>query len=216
MSRTAYITIFGRGTPATSECYGLRAFMQSFRGEGDVAEFFAYDDPNLLTRVTQTVWGCERVILCGHSYGGAAVKWISDRWAGHAAGNPKVDLAVFFDPAPEAAHFHQFFSWQAADANLMSRWHVPLGVVRRAICLYQRNEMLVPGVLGICGVPFVPVPTVADVVCRDDSPPELSGRVRNFNVTGWGLYHCHMLGDARVQALVSRAIRESLSEGEGL
>jgi pimeloyl-ACP methyl ester carboxylesterase len=181
--------------------------MQSFASDGDVADFFAYVDPNLLTRITQAAYGCERVILCGHSYGGAAVKWLLDRWAANADGNPQVDLAIFFDPAPEAAHFHQFFSWQAADANLLSRWHVPLTVARRAICLYQRNEMLVPGVLGVCGVPFVPAPPAADVVCGAD-PPELAGRVQNFNVTPWGLYHCHMLGDARVQELVRRAVEE--------
>jgi pimeloyl-ACP methyl ester carboxylesterase len=205
--RTAYITIFGLGTRATSDYHGLRAFMQSLvaRGSGgDVAEFFAYDDPNLLTRVTQTVWGFEGVILCGHSFGGAAVKWILDRW--QPDGNPRVDLAIFLDPAPEGLHFHQFFSWQAADANLMSRWHVPLGVARRAICFYQRNEIAVPGLVGVCGVPFVPVPTVADVVCREGEAPALSGSVQNFNVTGWGLYHCGMLGDARVQEIVRRAI----------
>jgi len=205
MGRCAYLTIFGLNTPADSDCYGLRALMQSFAGAGDVCLFFAYDDPQLLSVLTEHAWGFERVILCGHSHGGAAVKWIVDHWSGE--GNPRVDLAIFLDPAPEAIHFHQYFSWQVADAGLLNRWHVPLEVVRRAICLYQRNEMLIPGVVGVCGVPFVPAPAVADAVCESGkAAPGLAGRVQNFNVTGWGLYHCHMLGDPRVQALLTQAV----------
>jgi pimeloyl-ACP methyl ester carboxylesterase len=186
--------------------------MLSQAGAGDLAGFFAYDDPELLPRVTELARAATRVILCGHSYGGAAVKWILDRWT--PEGNPRTDLAVFLDPAPEAAHFHQFFSWQAADANLLNRWHVPLLSARRAICLYQRNSMVIPGLIGVCGVPFVPVPTVADVICRQDEPPPLAGRVQNFNITEWDVHHCHMLGDARVQQLMRRAIQETLLEGE--
>jgi len=206
--RTAFITIFGLNTPADSDCYGLRALMQSFAGAGDIAAFFAYDDPQLLASVKAAVAGFDRVVLCGHSHGGAAVKWVLDHWAAEGA-VLRADLAIFLDPAPEACHFGQFFSWQAADANLLDRWHVPLSVCARAVCIYQRNEMIIPGVIGVCGVPFVPVPVVADTLVspgREASFDPSVASVQNINVTAWGVFHCHMLSDERVQGLVKVAV----------
>jgi hypothetical protein len=38
--------------------------------------------------------------------------------------------------------------------------------------------------------------------------------VQNFNVTDWGVHHCHMLGDERVQDLVAGAIHHTLCKEE--
>jgi hypothetical protein len=206
---TAYLTIFGLDTPADSDCYGLRALMQSFAGAGDVARFFAYDDPSLPAKLQEVAQGYDRVVLAGHSHGGAAVKWILDRWS--VSQHAPAALAVFFDPAPEQLHFGQFFSWQAADANLLDRWHVPLSACKKAICFYQRNEQIA-GLIGVCGVPFVPVPIARDLAVATaatlSAPLDENAQVQNINVTGWGLLHCHLLSDTRVQAIVQDVVRE--------
>jgi pimeloyl-ACP methyl ester carboxylesterase len=202
---TAYLTVFGLNTPSGSECYGLRGVMESLAQAEDRVRFFEYDQKDLVSAVTAAAVGFERVVLCGHSFGGAAVKWVLEQWKGE--GNPRVDVAVFLDPAPEGIRFGQFFRWQDGDRDLMKRWRVPLKVVERVVCVYQRNSVVMGGLVGVCGVPFVPVPPVADVVCvAGELAPRLAGRVQNFDVTGWGVHHCHMLGDWRVQELIRRAV----------
>ena len=212
--KTARIVIFGLNSPVVfpdgtlNDNYGLRTLIESFVRDGDPAPLFlAYDDPQLLTKASDYFASADRREMYGHSHGGAAVKWIVDHWS--IAQTAIVDLAVFLDPAPEQWHFGQFFSWQAADANLDDRWHVPLSVCRKSVCIYQRNEQIIPGIIGVCGVPFAPVPRRPDATVEGwpnggiPIPPDAI--VENINVSAWGVYHNHMLSDPRVQNLMRSA-----------
>jgi hypothetical protein len=204
----AHVGVWGLGTPADSDCYGFRQFIEGIAlSEGSKSFFYAYDQlppEHLCLQILEDTEACTGLTLYGHSHGGAFLKFFLD-WISVNRPAIKVSLAFFMDPAP-CPNFMQFFSWQAADASLKNRWHIPLNAVIQAICFYQRNEQIVPGIIAVCGVPFVPDPFVSDTWCSGDKLPEVSGNIINFNVTGWNLYHCHMLADKRVQQLILRAL----------
>jgi hypothetical protein len=206
--KTAIIVLPGLNTDPASDCWGLRPFVENLLaaeldGTGSQAFYFAWDKVRADT-VAAAVAGFERIIAIGHSFGGAAVKWLADQFAAGAVKTTigegtaatsvmltvTIDLAVFLDPAPNGDRFHQFCSWQMADISDDFRWHCPPSI-HAAICFYQRNEQIIPGIIGVCGVPF-----------------HSRLNVTNVNVTKWGLYHCHMCGDSRVQAMIAAAIEE--------
>jgi hypothetical protein len=212
--KTLFVPILGLNTPADSDCYGLRQFVQSLAHPEDALLFLTFDDPQLESKIQAESKTCDQIILFGHSFGGAAVKFLLDRW--NVLGSLTVALAVFFDPAPNVDRFNQWFSWQMADASLNDRWHIPSSC-QRALCFYQRNEQIIPGLIAVCGVPFVPQPDATQVdqipsggAIVDLMLPTRVGEVININVTQWGLLHCGMLADNRVQTLVRSLVEDIL------
>jgi hypothetical protein len=207
--RTAFIVFFGLDTPATSECYGLRPFAEGQRdllNNGSVTFFFEWNHTTY-EDVIEATKGFGRLVLMGHSFGGAFLKHFLNR-ATRDPLAPQIDLAVFFDPAPNLDQFGQFFSWQSADQNLRDRWYIPT-IAIRALCFYQRNQVIIPGLVGVCGVPFVPSPIVPDLVLSPDHTTDVVVNphdVVNVNVTKLGLQHCDMLGDPTVQAITANVI----------
>jgi hypothetical protein len=198
--KTAIVTLPGLNTNPATDCWGLRPFVENLLaaeldGTGSQSFYFAWDKVTVADYLA-AVAGFDRVVAIGHSFGGGALKWLGDLLAALATpqSQPKIDLGIFLDPAPNGDRLHQFYSWQMADLSNAFRWHCPPSI-KEAICFYQRNEIFIPGLAGVCGVPF----------------HEREG-VRNINVTDWGLYHCHMCGDSRVQMTMEAAINPELPE----
>lgn len=211
-----FATIFGLGTPASSSCYGLREFVSTLAQEysAKVNNFYAYDSVSA-GQIDSETHEADVLIGLGHSHGGAAWKWLADRLAVSQSLNRRMRLVLCFDPAPEFFHFGQVFPWQSADQSLSNRWNMQMLTVDQAICFFQRNEMILPGV-GVCGVPFVPDPYRPDFVLdqRQSLDPQLDppweGKVININVSKLGVHHCSMLENTQILNLVKTYIANSI------
>lgn len=180
-----FIGIAGLNTSSEGDMLGMKAFLwkEADLRRGGASVFLQYDDPNLLEKVETAAKGYDIVIIVGHSFGGAAAVWLSERVSF------AVLLTVLLDPAPNIDRFHQFYPWQIADILSTARW--TLGkAANKAICFYQHNMQI--GGIGVCGVPIV----------------ERPGSQRNIDVTPWGLVHNDMVSDPRVLAVISYAFTQ--------
>jgi hypothetical protein len=183
----ALIGLAGLNTDPLSDIWGLRPLLEDAADKypGAKASFFGWDNAVFERDLLPILQTNTTVILAGHSFGGAKAKqWGED--INKALQNstlkqkPKL-YGLFFDPAPNIL-LGQSCDWQTAVASPQHRWHAP-APFNFSVLYHQTNEKLIPGI-GVCGVPFYPAKNVI-----------------NYNVTKLGLYHCHMVGDSRIQAV---------------
>lgn len=190
--KTLFIGLAGLNTEPESDMLGLRPFLldQASRRADASTLFLSYADPDLVQKVEAAINSVDRVVMFGHSFGGAAAVYLADTLNNNGSIR-QIDLMVLLDPAPNEDRFHQHFPWQLARYNPDIRWKLPERIVRKAICFHQFNMQFF-GAIGVCGCPLY----------------EVEGKYRNIDVTPWGLDHNGMVSDVRVQAVAAYAIDE--------
>lgn len=206
--RVGIIVIPGLGTPASGDCHTLRILSQKLADlVNGIVWAIEYDK---VTAQAVVEWveknNISVLVIMGHSFGGAALKWLLDQFA--AMDDCFVHLSLFFDPAPNGPLFHQFFSWQKARNHNMLRWEIQYEVTDAVVCFYQTGqvylELPILGKIGICGVPF-------RVPGEDDEDRE---KLMNIDCTPWNLDHNGIPESPVVHKLVEHAFRTLMTKHE--
>lgn len=101
--------------------------------------------PGSLNQFLQLFDKHQFIVPIGHSYGGAAVMYMLDKF--HDRGIvDRVPIAVMFDGVPDGLRFGQITPpTQISDGLESARWGVPPDVAAKAVQIYQRVQLIPQG-----------------------------------------------------------------------